>query len=539
MNRTDTEFKFLPQYAEDAKLLTADRLFISQKPVPVRQAQPTDESLTQAILDAVPASVYVVSQAFTLVRFNKTFAEEMERQLGVTVTPGYDFLSLTGIGNSDRWKDLFVRVFAGNPVLERWEAVVPGHSNVLEISAQPVFEDGSVVQAAFYIKNLSEDVRSSTDYNTSMERAKLALESTESLAFDWDLTTQRIEITNLEGITGYAATPETCTAAWWFDRVIEADKHKLNLALAESLLAGDTFSVDYRISDISGNVKDVHTKAAIFRDFDLEPIRLVGITQDITPRKILERDLIEARVAAEEMNRLKSAFLANMSHEIRTPLTAVIGYADVLSEQLHGTELGDHADVICRSGNRLLATINSLLDLAKIEANMIELKPEILSINSMTTCIVKELRPIADQKALTLVMDDVPFEFFSYVDRHSVARIFYNLIGNALKFTEKGGVMVRLSKGEIGTESAVVIEIIDTGVGVSDASRIFEPFVQESDGVARKYEGTGLGLSITRKLVELLEGSISVRSTPGAGSTFSVRLPLLKVFSSSKNLSCT
>lgn len=486
------------------------------------------DALSQAIMDAVPASVYVVSCDFRLLRFNKTFADEMQRALGVTVNAGYDFLSLTRIGNSDRWNALFMRVFNGDPVRERWEAVVPGHSDVLEISAQPVYRNDVITEAVFYIKNLTDDVRLAADYQVSMERAKLALESTESLAFDWDLVTKNIELTNLEGIVGFAATQETCTSEWWLERVVEEDREKLKAAIADAFLGKDTLNVDYRIRHISGVIKDVHTKGAIFRDFNSNPIRAVGITQDITARKTLERELIEARLAAEEMNRLKSAFLANMSHEIRTPLTAVIGYADVLSEQLNGSELGEYSEVIRRAGKRLLATINSLLDLAKIEAGMLELYPEPVNLNTLVASIVEEMQPIARQSDLLLEMESAQSEFICDADRNSIACILYNLIGNALKFTPYGGVVVRLSEAAIGTAPAVMIDVIDTGVGIKDATRIFEPFVQESDGVARKYEGTGLGLSITRRLTELFGGSITLRSKLGVGTTFTVVLPLMK-----------
>lgn len=483
----------------------------------------------QAVMESVPASIYIVNRESKVVRFNSLFKQEMTRVLGIEITEGYDFNNLQGVGNAERWRTMFERAFAGLPVAERWEAIVPGHSNVLDIACHPIYKSSEVTEVAVYIKNLTDEVRLTNDYQDSMERSKLALESTYSLAFDWDIPAAKINATNLEGITGYSSGEVTLTVEWWMQLVIESDRDRLDAILQDALSQSDTLNVDYRILDRENRVKDLHTRAAIYRDFDGSPLRMVGTTQDITSRKNLERELIEARNAAEEMNRLKTSFLANMSHEIRTPLTAIIGYADILSNELNGSTFGDHSEVICRSGKRLLETINSLIDLAKIESNMLELVPEELNINFKIACIVEELLPLAYQRSLKLSFDCTREQFICFTDRKSLISILYNLIGNALKFTNTGGVTVSLRNSSLKEKKAVAIHVSDTGIGIRDMQKIFMPFVQESHGFDRSHEGNGLGLSITRKLVEALEGTIEVTSEEGKGSTFIVTLPVKEV----------
>ncbi len=222
------------------------------------------------------------------------------------------------------------------------------------------------------------------------------------------------------------------------------------------------------------------------------------------------------------MNRLKSAFLANMSHEIRTPLTSIIGFAEVLGEEVEG-EKGEMASLIHRSGMRLKQTLTSVLDLARLEEDEINLSLVRTSLNDPIHETVNLLRPQAEGNDLELRLDLPPSPVAAVVDEAAFDRIVTNLVTNALKFTGEGHVTVALEPAS----DTVSLTVTDTGVGIEESflQRIFEAFEQESEGTMREYEGIGLGLTITKRLVDLMNGDIDIDSTKGEGTTVTVRFP--------------
>ena len=264
--------------------------------------------------------------------------------------------------------------------------------------------------------------------------------------------------------------------------------------------------------------------AALMRGAEGEVQGIVCVAKDVTERKLYEAGLIRAKEEAEAVSRMKSNFLANMSHEIRTPLTGIIGSAQVLTGELSGEHL-EMVEVIERAGVRLLGTINSVLDMARIEAGELHPFTEPLALAAEAEDAVSVLSRLATGKGLSLTIAEQTPAVWVSADPGFLHRILSNLIGNAVKFTPSGGVTV-----EIDAEGRdAVLRVRDTGVGISEGflAHLFEEFKQESTGLQRSHEGTGLGLAITKKLVEMLGGRIEVASQKGAGSTFTVRLPRL------------
>jgi len=251
-------------------------------------------------------------------------------------------------------------------------------------------------------------------------------------------------------------------------------------------------------------------------------IYVVGYGIDMTERMAFERQLMEAKSAAEEMARLKSSFVANMSHEIRTPLTAILGFATVLGEELEG-EQRELADIIKQSGDRLLETLNSVLDLARLEAQALDMDPLALNVGEELQAAARLFRPMAEAKTLALEVDLPAHPVRAQLDRALLHRVLSNLLSNAIKFTEEGEVRIVLTE----RDDAVIIQVNDTGIGISEAFRphLFEEFKQESTGLARTHNGSGLGLAITRHLVERMQGQIGAESTKGEGACFTVILP--------------
>lgn len=242
----------------------------------------------------------------------------------------------------------------------------------------------------------------------------------------------------------------------------------------------------------------------------------------------MERELVEAKEKAEEMNRLKSVFLANMSHELRTPLIGILGFSELLLSENLNIEQEEMLNTIFKSGNRLLETVNTILDFSKLESNKVEINYSRVNVYEVIKQTVSLFQGFANQKSLFLKMENVNDNFIFNIDQKLLERIINNLINNALKFTNVGGVTVRLKKEMLNSQPFCVIEIEDTGIGISEDKQeiIFEEFRQASEGFSRSHEGTGLGLSITKRYIELLGGTISLKSKLNEGSIFIVKLPM-------------
>lgn len=257
------------------------------------------------------------------------------------------------------------------------------------------------------------------------------------------------------------------------------------------------------------------------------------ISSDITEKKRFEQEMIQAKEQAEKANRSKSQFLSNMSHEIRTPLHAIIGFSELLKTQIKEPKLIGYTQTINSASKNLLTLINDILDLAKIEAGKVSLKSNPLNMTLFRNEIVELFILKASEKGLNLEIklgERVPQNIS--IDELRLRQIMQNLISNAIKFTSKGSVSVTLDVVDLTNQNcSLLLTVEDTGKGIEQNKMrdIFENFSQENDDISREFGGTGLGLSITRRLVELLEGHITVTSEIAKGSKFQVTIPKVKI----------
>jgi len=237
--------------------------------------------------------------------------------------------------------------------------------------------------------------------------------------------------------------------------------------------------------------------------------------------------LAESNVALYESNRLKSEFLANVSHELRTPLNSILGFADLLRDQLAAEPKSSrYIQNIVGAGNNLLDLINDLLDLAKIEAGRMEVRSEPLSLSDLLEGLTNLLRPLAEPKALTIETEVEVAMPILQTDPVKLQQVLYNFLSNAIKFSPAGGKVQIVARHE--GESHAWVGVTDQGPGIDAALQgaIFEKFRQIDGSVTRQHSGTGLGLAISRELAMLLGGTVGVISQPGAGATFWIKLPL-------------
>jgi signal transduction histidine kinase len=261
---------------------------------------------------------------------------------------------------------------------------------------------------------------------------------------------------------------------------------------------------------------------------DGEIVGSVGTLIDVSDRRQYEAALLRARDAAEAASHAKSDFLSRMSHELRTPLNSVIGFARVLRRhgagKLEAQDL-QYLDRIQANGEHLLKLVNDVLDVAKIEAGRVTVEWGAVRIDAVIREVVDQLEGQPRAAGVALRADVPPSPVMMQTDARLLRQVLINLVGNAIRFTHQGHVVVRLIV-EPGTQRPLRIEVADTGIGIpADRQRaIFEPFEQADSTTTRAYGGTGLGLSIARSLCEALGYTLTVESTPGEGSTFSIRL---------------
>jgi len=249
---------------------------------------------------------------------------------------------------------------------------------------------------------------------------------------------------------------------------------------------------------------------------------------DITPQKSIERELNYAKERAEEMNKLKTTFLTNLSHEFRTPLNGILGFSDMLSNEIADKEHKSYVDAIRTSGQRLLDTFNDLIDLSVIESGKIVMRKEAVNLVNKTERIFNQFRNSL-RKDLDLQLEIKSENLICYIDLEGYEKVVYKLLDNAIKFTHKGFVKLVLDKVIKEGHQYIYISVKDSGIGISpeDLEIVFDRFRQSSEGIRRNYEGTGIGLSIAKKFVELLGGAITVTSRIGEGSEFTVEIPVI------------
>lgn len=324
-------------------------------------------------------------------------------------------------------------------------------------------------------------------------------------------------------------SPEDITGLLGTDMVSSADIKRMSEDLKFLLLVGSITNVEYKGRKRNGELFPLEYSATVIYDEQGKPFGIMSVSSDITERKRYESEIIRAKEKAEESDRLKTSLLANMSHELRTPMNGILGFAQILKEELKDTSQLKIANKIYMSGKRLMSTIGSVLDLSELEANKLRVKKEAVRLLPVIRSISTAFSEEKEYKDIELEIVSHDDNITALADEILFTQVLKNLIDNAFKFTDEGKIQISLSE-EIKDEksgSQALIRISDTGIGISEENLkiVFEPFRQGSEGTSRSHEGTGLGLTIAKKMTELMNGHIAIESAPGRGTTVILTFP--------------
>jgi len=315
-------------------------------------------------------------------------------------------------------------------------------------------------------------------------------------------------------------------------RILKSEEHNDDFykRLWTTITSGRNWYGEFKNKKKSGEFYWESASISPILDENENITHFVAIKEDITERKIREHELLQAKEKAEEASKLKSYFLANMSHELRTPLVGILGYAEILSGELASTDHKEMANIILQSGQQLIDTLNSILDLSRVEANRTELDIKTYDLYEILSECCSLFKQSAKNKKLYLNFNVPPKHLYVDTDKNLLIKVINNLINNAIKFTSHGGITISAELVLNKDNHMVEIKVSDSGIGIPDKYQglIFEPFRQVSEGLSRSFTGSGLGLTLSKKFIDLLNGSIKVNSKEGAGTTFTITLPYSK-----------
>jgi len=440
---------------------------------------------------------------------------------------------------SEEWKALHRRGLEGEHLSQREDRFVrqDGRVQWLRWELLPWRRaDGAIGGLLLFSEDITRQKEAQDLLRDSEERFRLAMDATRDGLWDWNLQTGQctyspgyFRMLDLEP-GDFPAHVDT-----WIG-LLHPDEREAIVVDARRRLATDgEYEIEYRLRHRLGDYIWVSSRGRVVeRDAEGRPLRAIGTHVDITERRRileqlaelnrdLERKVAERTAQVEAANAAKSRFLAHMSHEIRTPMNAVLGLAQLLAEE--PLEPGQLAMIrhIREAGENLLRIINDILDFSKIEAGQLELENRPFDLHSVLTRVEQLLAASARRKNLDLRVEATAPPGWLVGDALRLEQVLINLAGNGIKFTDRGGVTLRVGVLTLEEGTAHLrFEVEDTGIGMTEEARarLFQPFTQTDASITRRFGGTGLGLSICKRLVELMGGRIGVESREGAGSTF-------------------
>ncbi len=521
-----------------------------------------ERSMLRTLIDTLPDLIWLKDAQGVFLACNHRFEQYFGASERVIVgKTDYDFVDKT-LADFFRANDrAAMEKNAASVNEEEITFAADGHRELLKTTKIPMLdENGQLIGVLGIGHDTTQQRAAERALENSEKQLRFVLEGAELGFWDWDIAAGTV-VRNERWATmlGYSHAEIEQTAQQWTDFIHPDDRARAWESI-NAVLEGRSsmHRLEYRMLRKDGSTIWILDQANVMqRDANGKPLRMCGTHTDISEIKATEEELTQhrrhleklvgertheltlAKVAAETANVAKSAFLANMSHEIRTPLHAITGMVHVLRRSALTPQQADKLDTIEAAGKHLLEIINSVLDLSKIEAGKFTLEEVPVHIGTVLENIVSMLAPKARAKGIAIRTENLVSTHTLLGDPTRLQQALLNYAANALKFTDQGHITLRIREEAQSQESVTVrFEVEDTGVGVAPDAlpKLFGTFEQADNSTTRKYGGTGLGLAITRKLAELMGGTVGVESIEGQGSTFWFSAVLGKAVETSERL---
>jgi PAS domain S-box-containing protein len=408
-----------------------------------------------------------------------------------------------------------------------------GRLKYLDILFSPfINENGEVEKVIETIRDVTEAVSAQQELKEKEFQLKQIAGSLDVVFFTLDISSPKPKLTYLsEGfnkIWGVNREIALANQKVWFDSVYPEDRKKIFHLIREYVRTKNpVIQIEFRITKPDDTIRWISVKTKVSLDSSRMTKQIFGIAEDITEKKLLELELQNAYNKSKESVNFKNYLLGNINHEIRTPLNAILGFTQILKEETSKEVIDELSDKILLASNRLLNTLDSIIELSDLQSDSRKLQFSEVSILELLKTVQHKFSSVAKEKNLLFEVVEPDQDVVIKSDEFLLKKILYQLLDNAFKYTQQGSVTlsVRFNKNE--EENWLVVDVSDTGIGIEPEklNTIFEAFRQGSEGLSRSYQGTGLGLTITKKMIELLKGKILVESEKGIGSRFSVYIP--------------
>ena len=386
--------------------------------------------------------------------------------------------------------------------------------------------NGELLALEGIIFDITDRVEAEQKRQQGEDQLRLALEASSMGLWDWDLRSDIMTWTE-QTATIVGADTLSDSSVVFFAALHEEDRAFVQASLDAAIHQRQPYDIEYRFRSPQRGTIWLHSKGEVLRDEQGRALRMLGNVHDVTDKKHFEQTLRLAKERAEEASRIKNSILANLSHEIRTPMTAILGFSELLTRELNPGPQRRHAEIIHGGGRRLLHLLDSIIDLARLESNRVDLRCQPHPLRNSIDTVMNLFSLQAENRGIELKAD-IEADLIVNTDARAEEQVLTNLLNNAIRFTPKGSISIKARTETVSEgQTRARVEVRDTGIGISDdfLPHIFDEFRQESEGFSRTHEGSGLGLSITRKLLARMNGEIRVESRKGEGTTVLVFLP--------------
>jgi|GEM_PF-2461452 len=490
------------------------------------------EAHLQLIMDSIPALIAYISVDCKYLSVNKTY--ESWFQINKASMIGQTVEGFHGPEVAKALLPFMKRALSGDTV--HFEMPIMQQNGLLRhISGTyvpDILEDGKVIGFFVFVMDVSEAKLAEARLQQSYQRFINVARATNDVVWDWQIeSNSRWWSDAVTSVFGYDVQTSIMNQTWWESKIHPDDRDQVVASINHHIASQhQSWSEQYRFQRNDGSYAYVHDRGyTVFGLRNELPLQMVGAIQDISERKITEEALLKAKEDAEAANQTKTNFLANMSHEIRTPLGVVLGFSELLAKgELSSEERDRSVEAINRNGELVSSIINDILDISKIEAGRLEIEIVPTNLVSLIDDLNAGFELQAREKGI-----DYKCSFVGQIPRTittdalRLKQIIFNIVGNAVKFTQRGSVSLRIYLTNEKEPRKLILEVTDTGPGIApeNTGKLFEAFSQADASTTRKFGGTGLGLALSRRLAQALGGDvILLRTEVDHGSTFQIRI---------------